>query len=43
VSEVPAAVVARATGYSLEATSARAQLFGADWATYAALKSADQR
>ena len=43
VSEAPAAVVARATGYSLDATAARAILSGTDWANYAALKSAALR
>ncbi len=40
VNEAPAAVVAKATGYSLGSTAARSVLFGADWARYAALKSA---
>ncbi len=39
VSEVPASVVAKATGYSLGTTAARAALAGTDWAHYAALKS----
>jgi hypothetical protein len=43
VSEVPAAVVAKATGYSLGATTQRASLVGMDWAHYAALKSGAAR
>ncbi|MFZ2056089.1 MAG: hypothetical protein WAV54_01590 [Acidimicrobiales bacterium] len=39
VSEVPASVVAKATGYSLGTTAARAVLAGTDWANDAALKS----
>jgi hypothetical protein len=39
VSEAPAAVVAKATGYALGTTAARSALFGSDWALYAALKS----
>jgi NAD(P)-dependent dehydrogenase (short-subunit alcohol dehydrogenase family) len=39
VNEAPAAVVAKATGYSLGSTAARSVLFGPDWARYAALKS----
>jgi hypothetical protein len=43
VNEVPAAVVAKATGYSLGSTAARSVLFGPDWARYAALKSSASR
>jgi hypothetical protein len=43
VSDVPAAVVARATGYSLGATTQRALVTGTDWAHYAALKSRSAR
>jgi hypothetical protein len=38
LSEVPAAVVAMATGYSSATTSARATQAGTDWAGYAVLK-----
>ncbi len=38
LSEVPAAVVAKATGYSPGTTAARAAQTGSDWASYAALK-----
>ena len=38
MSEVPAAVVAKATGYSAGTTAARAARTGSDWAPYAALK-----
>ncbi|MHB8437875.1 MAG: hypothetical protein ACYDD4_01755 [Acidimicrobiales bacterium] len=40
VAQAPAAVVARATGYSFAATTLRAAVTGSDWAHYAALKSA---
>ena len=43
VNEAPAAVVAKATGYSLGATATRSVLFGPDWAHYAALKSSVAR
>jgi hypothetical protein len=43
VNEAPAAVVAKATGYSLGSTAARSVLFGPDWAHYAALKSSAAR
>jgi hypothetical protein len=43
VNEAPAAVVAKATGYSLGSTAARSVLFGPDWADYAALKSSATR
>ncbi len=36
--DVPASVVAKATGYSLGTTVARAALADTDWAHYAALK-----
>jgi hypothetical protein len=39
VSEVPASVVAKATGYSFGTTAARAALAGTDWARYAPLTS----
>ena len=38
VSEVPAAVVAKATGYAPATTAARAAQAGTDWASYVALK-----
>jgi hypothetical protein len=38
LSEVPAAVVAKAIGYSSETTASRAAQTGSDWASYAALK-----
>jgi hypothetical protein len=41
LSEVPAAIVAKATGYSAGTTSVRAAQAGTDWAGYAALKRAD--
>jgi hypothetical protein len=40
LSEVPAPVAARATGYSSQTTAARAAQAGTDWACYAALKQA---
>jgi hypothetical protein len=40
LSEVPAAIVAKATGYSPETTAARAAQTGTDWARYVALKRA---
>jgi hypothetical protein len=40
LSEVPAAIVAKATGYSPETTAARAAQSGTDWARYVALKRA---
>jgi hypothetical protein len=43
VNEAPAAVVAKATGYSLGSTAARSVLLGPDWARYAALKSSASR
>jgi hypothetical protein len=43
VAQVPSAIVARATGYSLEASARRSAQGGTEWATYAALKSADNR
>ena len=43
VAQVPSAIVARATGYSLEASARRSAQGGTEWATYAALKSADSR
>jgi hypothetical protein len=43
VTEAPAAVVAKATGYSLATTAARSVLFGPDWVRYAALKSSASR
>ena len=43
LSEVPAAVVARVTGYATDTTAARAALAGSDWARYAALKQAALR
>ncbi len=43
VSEAPPSIVARATGYAVETTSARALLSGSDWAHYAALASARGR
>jgi hypothetical protein len=41
--QVPAAVVARATGYSLEGSTSRAALAGNSFANYAALKAAQGR
>jgi hypothetical protein len=41
LSEVPAAVVAKATGYSAGSTALRAAQTGRDWASYAALKRVD--
>jgi hypothetical protein len=41
LSEVPAAIVAKATGYSAGTTAVRAAQAGTDWAGYAALKRAD--
>jgi hypothetical protein len=43
VAEVPSAIVARATGYSLEASARRSAQGGIEWTTYAALKAADHR
>jgi hypothetical protein len=43
LSEVPAAVVAKATGYSPATTAARAAQTGTDWARYVALKRATAR
>jgi hypothetical protein len=40
LSEVPAAVVAKATGYSSATTATRAAQVGTDWAGYAALRRA---
>ena len=43
VAEVPSSIVARATGYSLEASARRSAQGGSEWATYAALKVGDHR
>ncbi|MHB8499309.1 MAG: hypothetical protein ACYDES_15265 [Acidimicrobiales bacterium] len=43
VSQVPPAIVARATGYATERISTRGLLSGTDWAHYAALASARGR
>ena len=43
VAQVPSAIVARATGYSLEASARRSAQVGTESATYAALKLADSR
>jgi hypothetical protein len=43
LSEVPAAIVARATGYSLEASARRSAQAGTAFASYAGLKAADAR
>ena len=43
LSEVPAPVVAKATGYSPATTAARAAQAGTDWARYVALKRATAR
>lgn len=43
LSEVPSAVVAKATGYSAGTTAARAARAGTDWASYVALRTAAAR
>ena len=43
LSEVPAAVVAKATGYSPATTAARAACAGTDWASYVALRTSAAR
>jgi hypothetical protein len=43
VAEVPSAIVARATGYSLEASARRSAQGGSEWATYAGLKAGGRR
>jgi hypothetical protein len=41
--EIPAAIVANATGYSLEASARRAAQGGTEWANYVNLKVAGSR
>ena len=43
VAEVPSAIVARATGYSLEGSARRSAQGGTEWGTYVALKAGGRR